>query len=142
MLCLSFIFLVSNQTMRVRWGAEVFRSFNVTNGVRRSSVLSPLLFSVYIDQLSYSLNQIATGCCVGDDCLNHLTEVESRTQGSSPRPRTQKNFAAKAMDRLSRGQGQGLRTQTQVFSKRKKKVFKNFFRQNRSSKNFFQAIST
>ena len=61
-----------NQTMRVRWGAEISRSFNVTNGVRESSVLSPLLFSIYIDQLSYSLNQIATGCCVGDDCLNHL----------------------------------------------------------------------
>ena len=53
-----------------RWGAEVFRSFNVTNWVRQGNVLSPLVFSVYIDQLSY--NQIATGCCVGDDCLNHL----------------------------------------------------------------------
>ena len=65
-------FWYKNQTMRVRWGAEVSRSFNVTNGVRQGSVLSPLLFSVYMDQLSYSLNQIATGCCVGDDCLNHL----------------------------------------------------------------------
>ena len=58
--------------MRVRWGAEVSISFNVTKGVRQGSVLSPLLFSVHMDQLSYSLNQNATGCCVGDDCLNHL----------------------------------------------------------------------
>ena len=70
-------------------------------------------------------------------------EVESRTQGS--RPRTQKNFEAKAKDRPSRGQGP--RTQTQVFSKKKKKglqkFFSNkFFRQKRSSKNFFPAIST
>ena len=69
--------------------------------------------------------------------LFKLSEVESRTQGSRPRPRTQKNFKAK--DRPSRGQGP--RTQTQVFSK-KKKVFKNFFRRKRSSKNFFQAIYT
>ena len=62
--------------MRVRWGAKVSRSFNVTNGVRRGSVLSPLLFSAYIDQLSYSLNQIATGRCVGDDCLNHLVYAD------------------------------------------------------------------
>ena len=51
-------------------------------------------------------------------------EVESRTQGS--RPRTQKNFVAKAKDRVSRGQGEGPRTETQVLSK-KKKVLKNFF---------------
>ena len=50
--------------------------------------------------------------------------MESRTQDSRPRPRTQKNFEAKAKDRPSRGQGP--RTQAQVFSK-KKKVFKKIF---------------
>ena len=51
------------------------------------------------------------------------SDVESKTQGSRPWPRTQKNFKAK--DRLSRGQGQGPRTQTQVFSKKKRssKIF-------------------
>ena len=49
-----------------------------------------------------------------------LSERESRTQGS--RPRTQKNFEAK--DKPSRGQEP--RTQTQVFSK-KKKGPQNFF---------------
>ena len=72
-------------------------------------------------------------------------EVESRTQGS--RPRAQKNFEVKAKDRSSRGQGQGPRTQTQVFSKKslqkffsvdlKKKVFKNFFQAKKVFKNFF-----
>ena len=52
-----------------------------------------------------------------------LPEVKSRTQGSRPRPRTLKNFEAK--DRPSRGQGQGPRTQTQVFLK--KTVLKIFF---------------
>ena len=77
-----------------------------------------------------------------------LAEVESRTQGSRPRPRprTQKNFEAKAKDRPSRGQGP--RTQTQVFSKKKvlknffqaiskNKVFKIFFRVKKVLKNFF-----
>ena len=71
--------------------------------------------------------------------------MKSRTQGS--RPRTQKNFEAK--DRPS--QGQGLRTQTQVFSKKKrsskfffrrsqkKKVFKKFFQAKKVFKIFFQA---
>ena len=61
-----------------------------------------------------------------------------------------KNFEAKAKNRPPRGQGP--RTQTQVFSKRKvfkiffqaisKKVFKIFFRAKKVFKNFFQAIST
>ena len=38
--------------------------------------------------------------------LPYTSEVESRTQGSRPRPRTQKNFDAKAKNRPSRGQGQ------------------------------------
>ena len=54
------------------------------------------------------------------------TEVESKTQGSRPRQRTQKNFEAKAKDRDARGQGQGPRTQTQVFPP-KKKDLQNFF---------------
>ena len=61
-------------------------------------------------------------------------EAESRTQGSRPRPSTQKKSEAKAKDspsedRLSRGRGQEClrpRTQAQVFSK-KKKVFKQIF---------------
>ena len=70
--------------------------------------------------------------------------MESRTQGSRPRPRTQKNFEAK--DRTSRCQGP--RTQTQVFSKKKsskifvsgdfkKKVLKIFFQAKKVFKNFF-----
>ena len=45
-----------------------------------------------------------------------LPGVESRTQGSRPRPTTQKKSEAKAKDRNARGQGQGPRTQMQVFS--------------------------
>ena len=58
-------------------------------------------------------------------------EVESRTQGSKPRSRTQKNPKPRprtafprtdpleANDRNAKGQGQGPRTQQQVFSKKK-----------------------
>ena len=71
-----------------------------------------------------------------------LSEVESRTQGSRPRPRTQKKSEAKAKDSLSEdrpSRGQGPRTQLQVFSK-KKRSSKKFFRQSpiyRRSQNFW-----
>ena len=73
-------------------------------------------------------------------------EMESRTQGSrlmprpriqkSPRPRTAlpRTDPLEAKDRNARGQGQGLRTHAQVFSK--KKAFKNFFRRSSKKKRF------
>ena len=89
-----------------------------------------------------------------------VTEVESRTQGSRPRPRQghKKNPRSRlrpktalsrtdpleAKDRNAWGQGQGPRTQAQVFSK--KRSSKDFFRRSqekkKSSKIFFQAFSS
>ena len=76
-----------------------------------------------------------------------------RTQGSTPRPRTQKKSEAKAKDspfprtdpleakdRNARGQGQEPRPQAQVISK--KKVLKTFFRRKRSPKFFFRRSPT
>ena len=89
-------------------------------------------------------------------------EVESRTEGSRPRPRTQKNprprprtqknprprprtafprtDTLETKDRNARGQGQGPRTQAQVLSK-KKGLHKNFsgdLKKKRSSQKFFK----
>ena len=70
--------------------------------------------------------------------MHNKAEVESRTQDSRPRPRTQKNprprtafprtDTLKAKDRNARGQDQGPRTQAQVsaLQKKKKGLHKNF----------------
>ena len=83
--------------------------------------------------------------------------MESRTQGSRPRPSTQKKSEAKAKDSLSedrhtdtleakdrnaRGQGQGPRTQS-ASALQKKKVFTKIFqaiskKKKRSSQKFFK----
>ena len=66
--------------------------------------------------------------------------MESRTQGSRPRPRTQKKSEAKdslSENRHSRGQGQGPRTQAQVLSKKKKRSSQKFFKRS-PQKNVFQ----
>ena len=73
--------------------------------------------------------------------------MESRTQGSRPRPRTQKNprprtdfprtDTLEAKDRNAQGQGQGPRTQVQVLSK-KKRYSQKFFRRSPKKKRFSQ----
>ena len=55
------------QQMSVRWGNSLSDSFKVTNGVRQGSVLSPVLFSVYLDGLLEELGNSGVGCHWG--CL-------------------------------------------------------------------------
>ena len=83
--------------------------------------------------------------------LVQTSEVESRTQGSRPRPRTQKKSEAKDSlyeDRHSRGQGQECSrprtkdTSASALQKKKKRSSQKFFRRSqkkkRSSHKFFK----
>ena len=48
--------------MRVRWNSLNSREFLLSNGVKQGGVLSPLLFSVYLDYLLCELRQVNVGC--------------------------------------------------------------------------------
>ena len=41
----------SEQRVKVRWKSSLSSSFGVSNGVRQGGVSSPILFTVYIDEL-------------------------------------------------------------------------------------------
>ncbi len=56
----------------VRWGNAVSAPFTVSNGVRQGGTVSPYLFNVYMDGLSYELNACKIGCASGDMIINHL----------------------------------------------------------------------
>ena len=43
--------------MYVKWGSTLSSKLQVTNGVRQGGVLSPLLFNVYVGELSELLNK-------------------------------------------------------------------------------------
>ena len=50
------------QDFLVRWNNTLSPSFKVSNGVRQGVILSPRLFSVYIDDLSKALSKVNIGC--------------------------------------------------------------------------------
>ena len=50
-----------NQRMRIRWNSSNSREFLLSNGVKQGGLISPLIFSVYLDVLICELRQVNVG---------------------------------------------------------------------------------
>ena len=66
------LFWYTNQTMCVKWGSCISRYLYVSNGVRQGGILSPKLYSVYVDDLSDYLVKSQIGCHIDSLCVNHV----------------------------------------------------------------------
>ena len=60
------------QSCIIRWGNVHSKPFSVSNGVRQGGILSPLLFNIYMNELSLQLMSLRTGCNVNGIQMNHL----------------------------------------------------------------------
>ena len=58
--------LYTKQILCVKWGDNVSNYCHVNNGVKQGGVLSPILFSIYIDELFQRLRRSVYGCYIGD----------------------------------------------------------------------------
>jgi len=47
------LMLYMNQSIRVKWGDNTSLLCSVSNGVKQGGVMSPILFTIYIDELYY-----------------------------------------------------------------------------------------
>ena len=62
----------SKQLFFVRWASAVSNPFNVSNGVRQGSIISPKLSAVYVDDLSTKIQSARAGCYLVNTVINHL----------------------------------------------------------------------
>ena len=47
--------------MVVRWGTTISAQFIVANGIKQGGIISPILFNMYMDDLSIALNNSGIG---------------------------------------------------------------------------------
>ena len=66
----------SLQRMHIRWGNTFSTSFCVSNGVKQGGIISPVLFNVYMDDLSCALNRSNIGGRIGGEIVNHLSYAD------------------------------------------------------------------
>ena len=64
--------MYTQQQIRVRWGTSVTEGFQATNGVKQGGVLSPSLFTLFVDPLLKRLSNLEAGCCIGEVCCASL----------------------------------------------------------------------
>ena len=57
-ICRLLLNMYTDQEIRVRWGTSLTTTSHVCNGVKQGGVLSPILFTVYIDELLQRLNTV------------------------------------------------------------------------------------
>ena len=62
----------SRQRMFVRWGNTCSIRYCVANGVKQGGIILPMLFNLYMDDLSVKLNCSGIGGYIGTSFINHL----------------------------------------------------------------------
>ena len=72
------LFMYRNQQCDVKWNSSYSHRFPVKNGVRQGAVSSPILFSVYINDLIVELREAGLGCHLGGlfvGCLGYADDL-------------------------------------------------------------------
>ena len=56
----------------IKWGKSCLNYFTSCHGVRQGGILSPKLFTLYVNQLTNKLIACNAGCYFNSMCINHV----------------------------------------------------------------------
>jgi hypothetical protein len=68
--------MYTSQSINVNWNGCVSNGFNAQNGVKQGGVLSPILFTIYFDELLLNLESSGVGCFVGNTFMGALAYAD------------------------------------------------------------------
>ena len=69
----------TRQVIQTKWGGALSDTFTALNGVRQGGVLSPILFSIYFDELLSRLQQQPAGCRIGGQFMGAVCYADDVT---------------------------------------------------------------
>ena len=69
-------FWYAHQSVCIRWKNVFSDKFDIANGTRQGSLLSPCLFNVYISELISRINESGIGCTCGGKFINILAYAD------------------------------------------------------------------
>ena len=87
---LCYVYL--NQSACVSWGNELSEEFSVKNGVKQGAILSPTLFSIYIDGIFDILKISGFGCTIKNNYYGAIAYADDIVLLSPNRDGLQKMF--------------------------------------------------
>ena len=64
----------------VRWANIYSQLFSVSNAARQGGIMSPILFNVYMDNLSLELNKALCGCNINGVYVHNLIYADDSCQ--------------------------------------------------------------
>ena len=96
-----FIFWYREQKFMVRWGNSLSITFRCANGIRQGGQLSPLLYSVYTDDLNHHLQATGVGCYVGGAWENSLSYADDMVLPTETSLQTLLGYVAHMLDRMT-----------------------------------------
>ena len=80
------LYMYTKQKLQVRWGSSMSSQFTACNGVKQGAILSPILFSIYMDGLFEQLGKSGVGCHMGNHykgCIGYADDITLLTPARS-----------------------------------------------------------